>query len=767
MTKPVSIWYEQPARQWGEALPIGNGSLGGMVFSGAVQDHIQLNLDTLWSGRPRQTVSQAAREALPQARELVRQGKHAQAKAFIEQHMLGVYSNAYEPMGDLYLDFEDRGVDYRRSLSLNDGLARLHLGAQHRRYFCSYPDQALVIHLTDVVPMDFTLRLTSPLEHTYTVQGDRLLIDGRCPTYSQPNYVQVPDEEAIEYADEESIHFALRVGVKTDGAVSATQRYLSVSGATQAVIVVTAASSFAGYDKMPFSQGKDPVAPAEAALERALGQDIQTLLDRHIADHRALFDRVELDLGAPKDQLPTDARLAAMRQGEDDLDLVATLFQYGRYLMIACSRPGTQPANLQGIWNQELRPPWSSNYTSNINIQMNYWPAEVCALSECQEPIFAMLKELAVSGAQTARVNYGCGGWTLHHNTDLWRLTTPVSGEANYAFWPMGGAWLCRQITERYQYTQDQAFLAEYYPVMRGAAEFLMDWMVLGDDGRWTTSPSTSPENSFLDEEGNKCSVASGSAMDLSIIRDTLENLIAFDRILGGKDDVAARAREVLPKLKPLTVGPDGRLLEWDRPYPEWEEGHRHVSHLYGLYPASLMLPGRDDALRDAAKASLDYRLAHGGGHTGWSCAWIINLFARLLDGEQAWKYVRTLVTRSTYDNLFDAHPPFQIDGNFGFASGVAEMLLQSHAGALQLLPALPEAWQNGSVKGLRARGDIGVDIRWEDGVLAEAWLRPEHDGPICLQGDYRVTDQDGKLAPMNMQGAVLARAGEVYRVTL
>lgn len=767
MTKPVSIWYAQPARQWGEALPIGNGSLGGMVFSGAVQDHIQLNLDTLWSGRPRSTVNEAARGALPQARELLRQGKHAEAKAFIEQHMMGVYSNAYEPMGDLYLDFENRGADYRRSLSLNDGLARLHLGAQHRRYFCSYPDQALVVHLTDVVPMDFTLRLSSPLKHTYTVCEDMLCIDGQCPTYSHPNYTQVPDEAAIEYDDDETIHFALRVGVKTDGAVSASGRYLSVSGATQAVIVVTAASSFAGYDKLPHTQGKDPVAPAEEALRKALAQDVQTLLDRHIADHRALFDRVELDLGAPKDQLPTDERLAAMREGEEDMDLVATLFQFGRYLMIASSRPGTQPANLQGIWNQELRPPWSSNYTSNINVQMNYWPVEVCALSECQQPLFDMLRELAVSGERTAQVNYGCGGWTLHHNTDIWRMTTPVTGDATYGFWPMGGAWLSRQITERYQYTQDRAFLEAYYPVLRGAAAFLMDWMVLDEGGRFTTSPSTSPENSFLDEAGNKCSVATGSAMDLSIIRDTLENLIAFDRVLGGEDDVAARAREMLPKLKPLTVGPDGRLLEWDQPYPEWEEGHRHVSHLYGLYPAALMLPGRDDALRAAAKASLDYRLSHGGGHTGWSCAWIINLFARLLDGEQAWKYVRTLVTRSTYDNLFDAHPPFQIDGNFGFASGVAEMLLQSHAGYLQLLPALPEAWQTGSVKGLRARGNIGVDIRWEDGVLAEAWLRPELDGPIYLEGDYRVTDQSGKLAPLNMQGAILAKAGEAYRVTL
>lgn len=772
----MRLYYDRPAQVWTQALPVGNGRLGAMVFGGVDCERIQLNEDSLWSGGPRNWNNPLAKEALPRLRELIAAGRHAEAERLSKETMMGPYTQSYMPLGDLTLRFYHGGLtdSYRRELDLGRGVAatiyRIGQVEYTREVFASFPDQLLVIRLrtSHKGKLSFKAQLSSPLRAATRAESDRLVLSGYCPEEVLPNYYET--DEPVRYGTQEqttAMRFEAQLQVQTDEAASWRMDHdgLHVEGASEAVLLFSAATSFNGHDRCPATEGKDAAAAAAAPLKAAAGRSGAELLVVHVADHRALYDRVQLRLGpasaslaaaadaageerqpAGEQEMPTDQRIA--EQGASDPKLVELLFHYGRYLLIASSRHGTQPANLQGIWNQDVRPIWSSNYTLNINAQMNYWLAENCNLSECHEPLLRFIRELADNGKETARINYGTRGWCAHHNSDLWRQSAPPGdyghGNPLWANWPMAGAWLCQHLWEHYRYTLDERYLRhEAYPVMREAALFCLDWLFQDQQGRWVTSPSTSPEHRYRLQDGRLPALSEATAMDRSLMRELFAHCVEAARTLGVDEALQRQLEEASGRLLPHRLGRHGQLQEWLEDHEDEDAHHRHVSHLYDVYPGAAMTPHRAPELYGGARVSLERR---GDGGTGWSLGWKVNLWARFKEGNRALDLLSNLLQLveddgkidfhrgGVYANLFDAHPPFQIDGNFGVTAGIAEMLLQSHEPWIELLPALPAAWQEGETSGLRARGGYELGFCWRDGQVQSGWIAALRGGPCLLR---------------------------------
>ena len=709
--KEMKPWYEKSAERWEESLPIGNGSLGAMILGGAEEEILGLNEESVWSGYYKDKNNAKAADCLEEVRSLVFSGKNKEAERLIQNNMLGEYNESYLPLGNLKLKFaygsgkEGKAEGYRRQLDLENAVAQVSYTCNEvhyqREYFASYPAKAIFVLLTADKPvMDFTISFISQLCLAVSAEDGALQVTGRCPEHVDPSYLPEREGSVVQGTKGMQVNAEFRV-VSCDGQVREEGEMLHVSGASRCLLMISAM--------------RQPVLPDN--------MDYEALKAAHIQDYRSIYDKVELYLGEQKD-LPTEERLELLKKGEEDNGLYGLFFQYGRYLLIASSREGSLPANLQGIWSWELRAPWSSNWTININTQMNYWHALSCNLEECLEPYIRFVERVSEEGKKTAAVNYHCRGSVAHHNVDYWGNTSPVGvpqgekagedGCVNWAFWPMGGAWLTQEIFRAYEYSGDEEYLKNTAaPIIREAALFLNDWLV-EYQGEWVTCPSTSPENQFRLPDGQITGLTYASAMDMAIVKEVFTHYCRICEILGTQDALYKEICEKMPRLAPFRTGSFGQLLEWHEEYEEPEPGHRHASHLYGLFPAEVF--AGDAKLTEACRVSLMHRLENGGGHTGWSCAWIINLFAVLKDGEKAYEYLRTLLTRSTYPNLWDAHPPFQIDGNFGGTAGIANMLVQDRGGSVTLLPALPAQFKEGYVKGLCIKGRKCVDISWKDG---------------------------------------------------
>ena len=740
--KKLVLWYNQPAKDWNEALPIGNGRLGAMIFGRTGDELIQLNEQTLWTGGPVNS------NPNPQASNYLQPVRNALFKDSISQavkllrKMQGPNTQMYQPLGDIIFKQTLHGEvsHYYRDLNISNATATTRFtvgGVEYtRQMFSSAPDQVIVMRLTCSVPqgLGFSIGVNHPLSFTREVTKDNeLVLKGKARITNDERRSPKP------FIYEDSLHqfgmrFQFRIkAVSKDGEIGHTDSTLTISNATEVMLFVSAATSYNGFNKYPDKDGKDEEKLARDFLKASTAKKYEELLAAHEKDYQHFFNRVILSLtDHSNDDQPTDKRLAEYQVTGNDPGLEELYFQFGRYLLISSSRPGGIPANLQGIWNKEIRPSWRSNYTTNINVQMNYWPAEICNLSEMTEPLIQQIKRWAVNGTSTAKNYYNMRGWAVHHNSDMWAQTNPVgegNGDPKWANWALGSPWLSQHLYEHYRFTADTKYLRETaYPLMKSAAEFCLDWLI-DKNGVLVTAPSTSPENMYVLPNGTKGSVTIASAMDMEIIWDLFTNIIEADSILSIDKDFAALLKAKRAQLSPLRIGKAGNLVEWYGDWKDEDPQHRHVSHLFGLHPGREISPLLDPRYAEACRQTLAVR---GDGGTGWSKAWKINFWARLLDGDHAYKMYQQLLDSSTMKNLFDSHPPFQIDGNFGAASGIAEMLLQSHLQQIQLLPALPSAWKKGYVKGLVARGNFVLDMQWDNSSLTRASIL-SRAGKVCI----------------------------------
>jgi len=705
----MKLWYQSPAQKWEEALPAGNGTLGCMLYGGTAQEHLQLNEDSLWSGGPADRINPDCAAALPEIRQLLRDGRIPEAEELALAAMSGTpYSQrAYQTLGDLYIEYAGicETENYCRSLELETGALTVDFSADEtmysRKVYASYPDQVIVIelHAEGKNRMNLLLRMdrSRALDHSGRVEQNTIYYTGQ--------------------TGRDGIAFCCMLRcINTDGNMRADGDILRIKNASSVTLCLSAGTSF---------RYENPFAYCNLTLDKLNSVKNEVLFARHCADFTPYMQSTTLKLENTADDLPTDKRLAAYAAGTEDAGLESLYFAYGRYLLLSSSRSGSLPTNLQGIWNKEYYPPWDSKYTININTEMNYWPAESCGLGDCHLPLFDHIARMKKTGSVTAQRMYGCRGFTAHHNTDIWADTAPQDQYIPATYWPMGAAWLCTHIWHHYRYTLDKNFLAEQFDTLEQAVLFFIDYLERDAQGYFVTNPSVSPENTYILPDGTSGCMCVGSTMDEQILRELFTNYLDSAKILSINNEITSQAEQILSALRPTQIGSDGRLLEWAAEYGEAEPGHRHISHLYGLAPGSEIHPDSTPELAEGARKTLEYRLSFGGGHTGWSRAWITLLWARLREGNIAHDNLRALLSNSTFPNLMDNHPllggyVFQIDGNFGATAAIVEFLVQSGVDFVRLLPALPESWACGEVKGIRLPGNAQISLKWKDHMLTE-----------------------------------------------
>ncbi|KAL8554632.1 hypothetical protein ACS0TY_002718 [Phlomoides rotata] len=784
----LEVRFDEPAKHWTDALPIGNGRLGAMIWGGIANDTINLNEDTLWTGIPGNYTDPDAPVTLSKVRKLVDNKQYEEATA-AAVGLSGNPSDVYQLLGDIHLEFQESHAaynkeTYQRVLDLDTATVKVQYSANEvdyaREYFVSNPDEVIVIRISGnkSSSLNFTVSMDSKLHHhSYVNNKSQIILDGSCPGRRIPPLVYGNDDPKgrgplgpLQHSNPKGIQYSAVLDLQiSDGAGElhvVDGRKLRVVGCNWVVIRLTAASSFDGPFTKPVDSKKDARSESLSKMDSAKKHSYADLYARHVDDYQALFQRVSMQLSkssknATKNYLNLKVDTTAQRvksfKNDEDPSLVELLFQYGRYLLIACSRPGTQPSNLQGIWNKDTEPAWDSSPHLNVNLQMNYWPSLSCNLKECQEPLFDYISSLSVNGKKTAKVNYGASGWVVHQVSDLWAKTSPDRGQAVWALWQMGGAWLCTHLWEHYAYTMDKEFLRnKAYPLMEGCASFLLDWFIEGPGGTLETNPSTSPEHMFIAPNGKPASVSYSSTMDMQIIAEVFSNIVSAAEVLGKSDgDLIARVRKAQPLLSPTRIAKDGSIMEWAQQFEDPEVHHRHVSHLFGLFPGHTINVEQTPDLCKAAELSLEKRGEKG---PGWSTTWKTALWARLHNSEHSYQMVKHLFDLvnpdhgnyegGLYANLFTAHPPFQIDANFGFSAAVAEMLVQSTVKDVYLLPALPrDIWANGCVKGLNVRGGVTVSICWREGDLDEFGIWSSNGGNGFKSLHYRGTTATANMS--------------------